>query len=84
MDKFQSAYQEKHSTTTALIDITDNIYKALDNSEITILVLLDYSKAFDCANHTLILAKLKALGFTSSVLDWIDSYLSKHYEQLIL
>ena len=83
LDKFQSAYQEKHSTTTALIDITDNIYKALDNSEITILVLLDYSKAFDCANHTLILAKLKALGFTSSALDWIDSYLSKRSQQVI-
>ena len=83
LDKFQSAYQEKHSTTTALIDITDNIYKALDNSEITILVLLDYSKAFDCANHKLILAKLKALGFMSSALDWIDSYLSKRSQQVV-
>ena len=55
----------------------------LDNSEITILVLLDYSKAFDCANHTLILAKLKALGFTSSALDWIDSYLSKRSQQVV-
>ena len=83
LDKFQSAYREKHSTTTALIDITDNIYKALDNSEITILVLLDYSKAFDCANHRLILAKLKALGFKISALKWIDSYLSNRSQQVV-
>ena len=83
LDKFQSAYREKHSTTTALIDITDNIYKALDNSEITILVLLDYSKAFDCANHKLILAKLKSMGFKNSALKWIDSYLSNRSQQVV-
>ena len=83
LDKFQSAYREGHSTTTALIDITDNIYKSLDNSEITILVLLDYSKAFDCANHKIILAKLKAYGFKNSALKWIESYLSNRSQQVI-
>ena len=83
LDKFQSAYRQKHSTSTALIDITDNIYKALDNSEITILVLLDYSKAFDCANHKLILAKLKAMGFKNTALEWIDSYLSNRSQQVV-
>ena len=82
-DKFQSAYREQHSTTTALLDITDNIYKALDNSEITILVLLDYSKAFDCANHKIILAKLRALGFGDAALDWINSYLSNRSQQVV-
>ena len=72
LDKFQSAYREQHSTTTALIEITDNIYKSLDNSEITILVLLDYSKAFDCANHKLILAKLKSFGFNNTALKWVS------------
>ena len=83
LDKFQSAYREQHSTITALIDITDNIYKSLDNSEITILVLLDYSKAFDCANHKLILAKLKALGFKDSSLKWIASYLADRSQQVV-
>ena len=76
LDKYQSAYKENHSTTTALVEITNNIYKSMDNSEVTILVLLDYSKAFDCANHKLILAKLKSLGFKDSALKWINSYLS--------
>ena len=82
LDKYQSAYRAQHSTTTALVDITNNIYKFLDNSEITILVLLDYSKAFDCANHNLILAKLKALGFKNSSLKWINSYLSGRSQQV--
>ena len=82
LDQYQSAYKGYHSTTTALIDITDNIYKALDKSEITILVLLDYSKAFDCANHKLILAKLKAMGFKDSSLQWIESYLTDRQQQV--
>ena len=38
--------------------------------------MLDYSKAFDCANHRLILAKLKAAGFRDDSLEWIFSYLN--------
>ena len=83
LDKFQSAYKQKHSTITALIDITNNIYKAMDNSEITILVLLDYSKAFDCANHKLILAKLKSFGFNETSLKWINSYLSNRSQYVV-
>lgn len=82
MDELQSAYKKCHSTTTALINIVDDIYKAIDNSEITILILLDYSKAFDCANHRLILAKLKALGFHSDALAWIVSYLTDRAQKV--
>ena len=75
LDVFQSAYRENHSTTTALLEIVDSINKALDESEVTLLALLDYSKAFDCANHRLILAKLESLGFKNSALKWVASYL---------
>ena len=40
-------------------------------------------KAFDCANHKLILAKLKALGFKNSSLKWISSYLSGRSQQVV-
>ena len=82
LDDFQSAYKKHFSTTTALLDITDNIYKALDTSEIVVLVLLDYSKAFDCANHKLILAKLKAMGFGDAALELLLSYLSDRSQQV--
>ena len=83
LDHYQSAYRENHSTTTALLEIMECINKALDNSEVTILALLDYSKAFDCANHKLIIAKLKAFGFKDTALKWIRSYLSNRSQQVI-
>ena len=74
-DNLQSAYRKFHSTTSALLNITDDIYKAMDKSHVTILVLLDYSKAFDTANHKLILSKLQTNGFQTNALLWVESYL---------
>ena len=50
-DNLQSAYKHYHRTITALLNVTEDIYECLENSELVFLVLLDYSKAFDCANH---------------------------------
>ena len=83
LDNLQSAYKQAHSTTTALLNVTDDIYEALENSELTFLVLLDYSKAFDCANHRLILAKLKAAGLCGDALSWVESYLSGRSQKVV-
>ena len=76
LDPYQSAYKKNHSTTTALLKLNEDIFEALDDSEITLLVLLDFSKAFDTVNHKLLLAKLDILGFQSNVCGWIHSYLT--------
>lgn len=83
LDTHQSAYKSNHSTLTALLNITDDIYDALEDTEVTILILLDYSKAFDCANHKLILAKLQKCGFHTDSLRWLESYLSKRSQQVV-
>ena len=84
LNKFQSAYTKNYSCTTVLLDITDFIFDAFDNGEIVILVLLDYSKAFDCANHKLILAKARALGFMNSAISLLESYLSDRKQKIKL
>ena len=82
LNTFQSAYTKNHSTGTVLLDITDFVFESFDNGEVVILVLLDYSKAFDCANHQLILAKSKALGFQESALKMLSSYLSCRQQKI--
>jgi len=42
----------------------------------TILTLFDFSKAFDCVSHDLLVQKLRAIGFSQNVLKWLRSYLS--------
>ena len=55
-----------HSTETALISVTDNILKAIDEKSASLLVLLDRSKAFDSLNHNLLLEKFRKLGLKAS------------------
>ena len=82
LDKLQSAYRSMHSTSTALLTVSDDIFKAIDESEVTLLTLLDYSKAFDTANHQLILGKLEHFGFHDNALSWIASYLSNRSQKV--
>ena len=49
--------------------------KALDNKEYAGAILTDLSKAFDCLNHDLLIAKLDAYGFSHDALKFIRSYL---------
>ena len=43
---------------------------------------MDLSKAFDCLNHKLLIAKLSAYGFSPSALRLIYSYLSERKQRI--
>lgn len=79
ISKFQSGFRKGHSTMSALLKVTDDIRKAMDNSSLTILALLDLSKAFDCVHHELLLTKLRCNGFSNSTVKWFRSYLSDRF-----
>ena len=44
-------------------------------------ILMDLTKAFDCMDHELLIAKLNAYGFTKSALKLIRSYLSNRWQR---
>ena len=48
----------------------------MDSGKLAGALLMDLSKAFDCLNHELLIAKLGAYGFDNSSLSYIYSYLS--------
>ena len=84
LDPYQSAYKKNHSTNTALLKITDDILDAIDDSNITLLIFLDFSKAFDTVNHKILIEKLKILGFQTETCEWINSYLSNRYQRVVV
>ena len=49
--------------------------KAIDETKSAGAILTDWSKAFDCLNHDLLIAKFNAYGFDNSSLNFIRSYL---------
>ena len=66
LNESQYAYRINSSTEQALVNITEQIYKYIDKGKITLLVLLDLSKAFDSVNHDLLLNKLVQLNIDST------------------
>jgi len=54
--KRQSAYRQGHSTQTALVDVLESVYTAADNKEVTVLIGLDLSAAFDTVCHSTLTA----------------------------
>ena len=79
---YQSGNRKMHSTETALINVSDNLLKAIDEKSASLLVLLDMSKAFDSLNHDLLLEKLRRLGLKASAVFWFSSYLSSRYQRV--
>ena len=72
----QSGNRKLHSTETALLYVTDQLLQVMDDKKVSIMVLLDMSKAFDSIRHDVLLSKLQSLDFSQSALDWFLSYLS--------
>ena len=55
--------------------------KALDGKRHVSAVLTELSKAFDCLNHDLLIAKVEAYGFDKEALALICDYLSNRTQE---
>lgn len=71
----QSGFRSRHSCATALLKITDDILQATDDGKLSVLALLDYSKAFDCVNYNILLSMLHFLGFSQNAVKLLENYL---------
>ena len=68
--------RQQCSTSHALINITKNIRKALDDGNIGCGVFVDLQKAFDTVDHQILLAKFNHEGIHAVSDDWFKSYWS--------
>ena len=64
------------SKSTLSLLIPDHIFRAIDQKQLTAMVLIDLSKAFDSICHSTLLLKLHSLGTSSQALKWFESYLT--------
>ena len=62
--------------------MVEKVKKCLDNKGVTGILLTDLSKAFDCIDHELLIAKLYAHGFDLNAVKLMKSYLSQRYQRV--
>ena len=76
----QSAYKQLHNCETALIKIVNDTLWAMEHKNITILVIMDLSAAFDTVDHNVLLEVLhKCFGIEGMALEWFCNYLSSRF-----
>ena len=68
-------YRNGYSTEQCLTAMLEQWKKTHDDRGTAGAILTDLSKAFDCLNYNLLLAKMEAYGFEKSALEFIQSYL---------
>ena len=83
LEKYQSAYKKIHNTETALLKIFNDLLLSADQRNISLLVMLDLSAAFDTIDHSILLNRLQCdFGFDGIVLKWFHSYLTNRTQSV--
>lgn len=76
LPKNQSAYRQYHSCETALLRLVNDLLEAMEHQEVTALIAIDLSAAFDTVDHDILLDVLRCqYGVSGTALEWVDSYL---------
>ncbi len=72
--KSQFGFRSNHSCETALHKIISEINHARNKRFITLLLFIDFRKAFDLVNSEFLIKKLKFYGFDESALELLRNY----------
>ena len=75
-------FRKGYNTQHPLIRLIEKFRSALDNGEDIALLLMDLSKAYDCLDHNLIIAKLMTYGFSMQAVLLISSYLTNRKQRV--
>ena len=73
--KNQFGFRTGHTTTQALIKLTNVIANNKINNKHTLAVFIDLKKAFDTVDHSILLHKLNHYGIEGTALKWFSNYL---------
>ena len=72
----QHGFRRGLSTSTAIFDYVQFLYDSYDSIKSSSSVFIDYSRAFDTIDHTILCKKLKLYGLDLQALNWFCNYLS--------
>ena len=79
LDSRQACYRRGHSTKPALTAVREDIRHANEESKVTILVLFDFSKAFNSIPHQRLLQKPRTFYLSNPTVTCFYNYICERY-----
>ena len=76
LDPKQGGFRPGHSTISTTSLFLNDIYNAMNNTQITYAVFIDAMKAFDTVNHEILLKKNHKIGIRGNLGSWLKNYLT--------
>ncbi len=80
----QHGFLRGKSCTSQLLSVLHRISENLDMGKQTDILYYGIAKAFDTVDHTLLVNKLRRLGFNGNILKWFIDYLSGRQQWVLL
>lgn len=71
---FQMGFRRDRSTTAAITELVCNINCAMNVNEYTLCAFIDYKKAFDCVDFSVLFSKLLDIGICNRNIEWFYDY----------
>ena len=78
----QFGFRKGHSAQQCLLVMIEKFKEAIDKGHEFGALLTDLSKAFDCIDHKLLIAKLYSYGISLSSINLLSSYLSNRTQRI--
>ena len=82
LQESQSVFRHKHSCQTALIKLIDSWTECIGREDLICALFLDFHKAFDLVDHSILIKKLSIYKFSSSAIQWFESYLNNRQQTI--
>ena len=84
LNKSQYGFRKNHSTEFAALEFIDKIIHSMDNGHIPVGIFIDFSKAFDTIDHSILVAKLEFYGVKGISNKLFKKYLTNRQQYVSL
>ena len=84
LNQNQFGFRKSRNTADAILEFLDNTYDSFNDNKFLLAVFLDFSKAFDTINHSILMSKLEFMGFRGPIYSWLKSYLENRKQYVDL